>query len=261
MPAHFDHATAPAGSAVRSRAPHFAGLTCARRRAVCVHEAGHAVIHALGGAYVYRLAVAPAGATTWSTTGRKGTALSDLWGVCSASDTLGQWFVRWEPEELGYSADRRQFGQVLRSFETGGGKARARRAVREVRRQLRAQVCACLAGPAAEQLFELPGNEPCLWEGEWGEPDDDIAKAEAYSWLLPWRGEFEHLAALTVATLRRPDVWAHVLAVADALEVAGDLEDEAAMRLLPLPAPDWPPGPRSKVGALLTVKSWQGGDA
>ncbi len=236
-------------------------LDRARRRAVCVHEAGHAVIDAVGGAYVHRVAVAPEGATTWSTTGRKGVALSDLWGVCSASDTLGQWFIRWEPEELCYAADRRNFGQVLRLFETGGGKGCARRAVREIRRQLRAQVCACLAGPAAEQLHERPADEPYLWEGEWGEPDDDIAKAEAYCWLLPWRGEFEHLAALTVATLRRPDVWAHVVAVADALEESGDLEDEAVEKLLPMPARDWPPSPRSKAASLLTVKSWQGGAA
>jgi hypothetical protein len=59
-------------------------LTREERKAVCVHEAGHAVLHALGGAFVYRVAVAPEGATEWTTTARKGEALADLVGAGQA---------------------------------------------------------------------------------------------------------------------------------------------------------------------------------
>lgn len=38
-------------------------LNAERRREVCFHEAGHAIVHALGGAMIHRLAVAPEGAT------------------------------------------------------------------------------------------------------------------------------------------------------------------------------------------------------
>lgn len=33
---------------------------------ICVHEAAHAVIAALGGAWVYEIAVAPLGCDTWA---------------------------------------------------------------------------------------------------------------------------------------------------------------------------------------------------
>lgn len=245
--AHPPESTPATGGTIAHPPPLY--LTRERRRAVCVHEAAHAVVHALGGAYVYRVAVAPEGATDWQTTGRKGGVLSDLWGVCSASDSPALGFMQWEADDLCIAVNRPGFAELLRLME-----AHHRGAARELRRQLRAHVCASLAGPAAEQLHDDPAAEPYLAEGEFGTPDD-IAFAEAHSWLLPQRGELDRLAALTVATLRRPDVWALVLAVADRLEAAGDLDDEAVQPLLPMPAHDWPPGPRASVRRLQAVQA------
>lgn len=224
-------------------------LTRERRREVCVHEAAHAVMNALGGAFVYRVAVAPEGATDWTTKSRHGAEMTDLWGVCSPSDSPAFLYVRWDAAEGCFAADRPGWRDFLRMVETHQAGAS-----RELRRQLRAHLVGCLAGPAASQLFEQPNEEPYLEEGEWG-IGDDIAKARAYSWLLPWRNEFEHLAALTVATLRRPDVWALVLRVADALEVAGELEEELD-GLLPDSVTGWPHGPRSAVVELPHVAAW-----
>ena len=223
-------------------------LSRERRRAVCVHEAAHAVIYALGGAWVYRVAVAPEGSAEWRTAGRKGAELADLLGVCCPSDSPATMFIRWDAEECAATADRRRFAELLAMMEE-----HCRGYKREQWRQVRAHVCAMLAGPAAEQLHERPDEEPYLWEGDCGE-FDDITKAEAHCWLLPWRGEFAHLAALTIETLRRPDVWALVLAVADRLEAVVDLEEEL-MPLLPTAAPDWPPSPRAKVRRPAEVKA------
>jgi hypothetical protein len=223
-------------------------LTAERRRAVCVHEAAHAILHALGGAWVYRVAVAPEGATEWQTTGRKGEALSDLWGLCSPADCPGQWFVRWDPDECQVSADRKRFGDLLAMME-----ANRRGSKREQWRQIRAHVCAVLAGPAAEQMHEGEAD-PYLDEGEGG-AFDDITKAQVYAWLLPWRAEIDHLAAVTVQALRQPEVWALVLRLADELQRVGDLEDEALLPFLPAQAAvDWPPSPRAKTCPPLIVK-------
>jgi hypothetical protein len=223
-------------------------LTPERRRAVCVHEAGHAVMHALGGSWVYRVAVAPEGATDWQTTGRKGAALADLWGVCCPSDSPGQWFIRWDPGNCEFSADRQRFAELLAVMESS-----YRGSKREQWRQIRAHVCAGLAGPAAEQLHEGEA-EPYLFEGDLDRADD-ITYAQALSWLLPWRSEFDHAAQLTVQTLRRPEVWALVLSLADELERVGDMEDDVLLPYLPKAARSWPPSPRARKPQLLTVEA------
>jgi hypothetical protein len=212
-------------------------LTREPRRAVCVHEAAHAEIHALGGAWVYRVALALEGAATWRTTSRKGRGLADLWGVVEVAGCSAEGFIRYGECGL-LENDRRGFIGMARALGALQPKAPA-----ELRRQVRAHVCGALAGPAAEQLHEDPHGEPFLGDSC---TDDDEGVAEALSWLLPQRGEFDRLAALTVETLRRPGVWAAVHRLAGALERAGDLDDEALFPFLPEAVPHWPPGPRRR---------------
>lgn len=149
------------------------------RRVTCVHEAGHAVLHALSGAFIYRMAVAPEGASDWTTTGRKGDAMADLWGVCEPSGSPGLGFVHCDAEDLRLVADRTAFAAMLQLME-----ANAKGAMREGYRQIRAHVCGAMAGPVAEQIFK--GEEPDHAEVEWVQFDDRM-RAEALCLLLPWR--------------------------------------------------------------------------
>ncbi len=144
---------------------------------MCVHEAAHADVYALGGVWVYRVAVTPLGSTGWQTTGRKGSVVGDLLGMCSTADSPASLFIRWDDEQDGAVADRRAFTEMLRRIDAASPGA-----ARECRRQVRAHLCACLAGPAAEQLHQRPDETPYLDEGDGG--PDDIALAWAHSWLL-----------------------------------------------------------------------------
>lgn len=223
-------------------------LTAESRRGVCIHEAAHAVLYALGGAWVYRVAVAPEGATDWSTISRKGAAMYDLWGMCSASDSPGWMFIRWDDDMGELNADRTQFGAMLAAMALHRPASKP-----EMYRQIRAHVVASLAGPAAEQLHNGVA-EPYLSEGDWT-PEDDITKAQAQAWLLPGRAEFDRLAVLAVETLRRADVWACVLRLADELQRVGDMEDEALLPFLPAGVPSWPPSLRLKSARPFALKS------
>jgi hypothetical protein len=200
-----------------------------------VHEAGHAVVHALGGACVYRVAVAPVGAVDWSPVGRKGNVLSDLWGFCEPAGSPAAMFLRWDEDEGGMVADKATFRRMLQMLGT-----RSRGGRRETLRQVRAHVCGLLAGPAAEQLFQgVPGRAVDLFQGEFGRPDD-IAIAEAHCWLLHQRNELERMARATIDALSDPATWGRVLLLADVLDLRGEVEDEELGKLLPDPVAHWP---------------------
>ncbi len=224
-------------------------LTKEKRRAVCVHEAGHAVIFALGGAFVHRLAVAPEGNDgTWTIEGRKGGTLTDLWGVCQPSDFWEmQMRLTWDESELTWKADRKGFDASMRQMQAQLAESRspyARRYIAETRRIVRAHVCGCIAGPAAEQIYN--GEEVWLDEPDYfADRGEDLVLAQARSWLLPYRNEYGHACQITEAALRRPDIWGRVIRLADELERCGDMDDELD-GLLPDPLPGWPSSPGSR---------------
>ena len=214
-------------------------LSAARRRETCVHEAAHALVYALGGAYVYRVAVAPAGSTDWIVEARKGGTVQGLLGVCRASGPgLAALFLRWSPasefEGAEWGADRRGFLTLLRS----NFPARARA---ETMRIVRAHVAACLAGPLAAKLHN--GEEP-----GWVEPDpfakcpDDACMAEMLASLLPRRcaDELDNIEAQTLTMLRRPELWSGVQRLAEALDRHGELQGDALEALLPASLTGWP---------------------
>lgn len=233
----------PAHSAACRRFGELYALTKERRRAVCVHEAGHAVAHALGGAHVCRVAVAPEGAAAWTIATSRGTVMTDLWGVCEPLESNpASGFLRWDDDEGCLQADRPGFRSYLRQI--GGLGAGVRR---EVLRHVRACLCASVAGPIAEQIHN--GEEPEIdYEGShFGRDDGNTALALAR--LLPWRNELEFLHAQTVLALRRPEVWAMVVRLADELERVGELEYEKLSDYLPEPLAHWPPSPKARTGA------------
>ena len=228
-------------------------LTKELRREVCVHEAGHAVIFALGGAFVYRLAVAPEGDTgTWTIEGRKQGPMTDLWGVCMPSDFIEMYLhMRWNNDDCLWEVDRKGFNAYVRQTQAGlaaAGSRSARTYGAETRRIVRAHICGGVAGPAAEQIFR--GEDVWLGEPDYGNKTEDLVLAEARSWLLPYRNEYGHACQVTEAALRRPDIWEHVMRLADELERVGDMEDFDG--LLPDPLPGWPSSPGSR-GARKTT--------
>ncbi len=214
------------------------GLTARHRREVCVHEAAHAVVHAIGGASVYGVEVAPEGVADWVTEDRKGGLLADLWGCCHTSDAPGWMFIRWDDEGFGgyYKGDRKGYANLLHQLDS-----RYRGSSKEQRRQLRAYICGALAGPIADAIREGQPEGSIYLEPEY-ERGEDLTVAEALCWLLPFRKEFDRLATETERVLREPETWQAVMRLADALETAGTMEEEL-IDFLPAPRRSWPPSP------------------
>ncbi len=221
-------------------------LTAERRREVCIHEAAHAVVYALGGAFVDRVAVAPEHATEWTTLGRKGAVLTHLWGVCSASDPPCLLCLEWSVNDGDYTADRKTFTAMIRTIEHDLAELKISRASQfgvEQRRQLRAHVCAIMAGPVADAIHSGKDVEDELdWWDILPNRGDDLTTARAMTLLLPFRREYEHAVRVTEDVLRRPEVWDRVLRLAAELERVGDLDD--VQPFLPDRLPEWPPSPR-----------------
>lgn len=223
-------------------------LTAERRREVCIHEAAHAVIHALGGAFVYDVEVAPVGAVEWRTTGRKGGLLSDLWGVCRLSDPEGVFgLVRWNEADGGYECDRAGYKERLQLI--AANVPSSGRIATEARRRLRAWICGAIAGPMADAIHagEKPGE---IWLEPEYMPGEDLTVAEALAWFLPYRMEYGFLLGVTEKALREPELWGQVMTLANDLEKAGCLgcDDESMdtlQGLLPEPRRNWPPTPRT----------------
>jgi hypothetical protein len=233
-------------------------LTAERRREVCVHEAAHAVVHAMGGSLVYRVAVAPEGSTAWTIQCRKGEPLADLLGVCETSDAPCGFYLRWGKEDGDYVADRARFSSMLRDVdrqmrEHHAGRQAGRFAA-EQRRQLRAHICGCMAGPAADAILAGLDVEAAL--DCWGvelEEGEDLTKAMGMARLLPFRNEYDHAARVTEEALRCPDVWGRVIRLADELYRVGSMDDVDPF--LPQPTPGWPrPPQRRRSGTLDPAK-------
>ena len=211
------------------------------RRKVCIHEAGHAVIHALGGEAIRGLAVAPVGCESWTFSTDIGVVVRDLFGICELDYSgLSTMYLEWDDDQLRYRANRKEFNNVHRSLLALLGASRGKKALANMRRLVRLRVCGALAGPIAEAHFE--NNEFDVWEVEgWREPTSDVELAEGLSQLLPFRREFEHACDVTSETLKRPKVWSSVLALADILERRGRLGEKEIAEYLPKADVNWPP--------------------
>lgn len=222
-------------------------LSAEYRREVCFHEAAHAVMYAVGGATVYRLAVAPVGATDWHIERRKGGGLMrDLWGVCQASD-IGphvKMHMQWDEADEKYLTNRKALMNLLKMVDAQMPNYKA-----DITRQIRANMCAILAGPIASQIYD--DNEVDIYSEDCRHVDGgDVAVAEALSNFLTRQPtvELNHAAALTEQLLRQPEIWALVTGLATELETVGDIKEDGIFDLLPEPRKDWPPAPAPKKG-------------
>lgn len=219
-------------------------LTQEHRRAICFREAGRAIIHAFGGAHVYRVAVAPTGSSAWRYQRRKGREEVDLLGICEASDEPSvTMHVQWDEETEQFVGNREGFERLVeqaRSIVLKGQQPKSPSENLEIwRRLVRAHVCSRLAGPVAayvcmQRAFEM---EEARADAEF---EHDLAVADGMSQLLP-PGALEHLVRVTDDALRTPSVWARVTALAEELERVGDMADQLD-GCLPEPLAGWPAG-------------------
>lgn len=218
-------------------------LTQEQRRAICFREAARAVIHALGGARVYRVAVAPAGSTSWHYQPRKGREEVDLLGVCEASDVPSvTMHVQWDEKAEQFVGDREGFEQLAEKARGIVVKGRPPMSQSENleawRRMVRAHVCSRLAGFVAASIYPQGALAAELDPIEF---KHDLAVADGLSRLLP-PGELENLKRTTDETLRTQSAMARVTALAEELERVGDIADQLA-DYLPEPLEGWPAAP------------------
>jgi hypothetical protein len=214
------------------------------RRVVCVHEAGHAVIHAIGGSCVYRVAVAPEGTVNgWTTRTRKGAALIDLYGVCEPSEYwISPNALKWDGNTRNWDCNIDYFNRdILRSAQANCPDD-PDKYVAAQHRQVRLLLCGSLGGPIAERLVvygdvwfeDLEYDEVCV-------PNNDITAAKGYARLLPHADEYKHAFQITKEIIQRPEIWQSVMQLADELERLGDLYE--LMDFLPDIQEEWPPPP------------------
>lgn len=214
----------------------FARLTDDRRRELCIHQAAHAVIHALGGNRPSRVALPPSGGV-----------LGAL-GACGVRVVEGVWLehptweivsrcLRWDGRWRTYAADRRRFAQDLRGIE--------HQAAADHRRMARSFICGYLAGPIAEAILTGQDVHEVTDEGriDIHDPIDDLCVADAIARVLPFHEEFSTAVQATEDALRRPAIWAMVQTLAEQLDRVGDIEDLDGW--LPRRDRRWPRSPRS----------------
>ena len=200
----------------------------------CIHEAGHAIVAALGGYPCRELVTAPEGAATgWQFTDCQGVVVTGSAGFCSIDHC-------WPAlKHLSWNEDGYYDTDVAHAVQHQYLKPLNRSLRARYRQGLRALVCDLLAGPLAKTRYR--GEAPLVENS--GAFQDDFLKAEAYCDLLPFRTvrEFEHARQLAVAALE--DYWPMVMTLAEALEKAGRLSEEAVFPYLPPPLANWPPSP------------------
>jgi len=220
-------------------------LTKEHRYRVCIHEAAHAVIFAIGGAFIEKLVVAPEGATSLTCTTPRGSEMRDLWGVCSPCGLFqAGHFIQWS-DDKGCFIPEQEWRAMLRMRGSEWASA--------VKRDVRASVCGILAGPIADEIQdgEPDGIHGPAWLEPIGIDRNDCDKAHGLAKLLVWREAFDSLAALTEQTLRRPDVWTMVVNLARELERLGDMEDFKGF--LPGAVDGWPSSLRAKMPVVISA--------
>lgn len=205
-------------------------FTAENRRKTCVHEAAHAIIFALGGQRPIRVAVAPVGARDWPYLNSYGVQQDDLFGACATAFDcpVSAWMMPWDEMAGSYIFNKLAAKKMLVS--------RSKKDKAQFRTEILAWIVGYMAGRVAEYIYCADSdilNADC-------EEGEDLTLAEGLSQALSYINEYSFLMAFTERTLKEPDVWAAVIKLADALEIAGVIECEYLKPYLPEPRKNWP---------------------
>jgi hypothetical protein len=257
-------------------------LTAEHRHQLCVHLAAHAAISNLGGAFVYMLAVAPAGVRSWTISERKAREIGKMWGICSTSDFYCR-HLQWNEDRQMYDADRSGWESELEYLHdqltrpdnsnplaaemiaeyVASGTLTKERCIADHRRVVRAQMCGYLAGHIADGITAGLSADEALRlydrrDTQYVGGVSDIVIAEGLAGLLP-PGEYENAVRNTEEVLRQPDVWKSVKRIAEELAKFGLLEGDDCEadigKLLPKGPPNWPPAPVQSIETSCTATS------
>lgn len=243
-------------------------LTAEHRHQLCTHLAAHAAVSTMGGAWVYKLAVAPQGVRSWTTSDRKSNSPETIWGLCSTSDFYC-YHITWDEERQRFAGDREGWEWEIRQQHEhllhrhlnpvpgikvwdpfANGVPSLEEFVAAHHRVVRAQACGYLAGHIADGITAGMSAVEALRLYDHRDEEfigpSDIVESKILADLLP-PGEYENAIRLTEEVLRRPEVWAAVKQVASELEQLGLIEgapcEGEALALLPSGDQGWPPAP------------------
>lgn len=208
-------------------------LTKEKRKEYCVREAAQAVVHALGGSVVYRLAVAPIGAKEWEIEGRKGGMKKGIFSDCQTSDfiTINPYYQVDESGKFVVQAD------AYKSF-VASVDAKIPNYSRDSSRELRLQLYGEVANLIAPQVQKGIDASP-------DEEDSSYAYANVYAQFLPRDGDVEFSDAVNLIEdlLQQEEVWKKVTLLAEELEKTGDMDEVQIEGFLPQPLVNWPSSP------------------
>ncbi|WP_136526312.1 hypothetical protein [Geomonas ferrireducens] len=216
-----------------------------------MHEAAHAVVHALVGTYVHSLEVHPLDVEMGSSFKSMGEEPLEAAGVCRTSRNPVWRFLEWDQEEYYMKSDVDGFRAYTKMI--GTNIPNGRNVTRQLRREMRGWVCAVIAGDIATQILEGVKEGEIYLDSADEEFPCDIDKAYGICGLLPFRfsKEFDNLAEQTERILRTPEVWGRVLNLANLLEDKGVVGEEEMIPFLPHRLSDWPKAPHRQTAASL----------
>jgi hypothetical protein len=211
-------------------------ITKKKRKLICIHEAGHAVVASVCGKYVEGLHVAPLGATHLEYTSRRGRTRKDISGIC-VSDSVYDYYIKVPLRLDEYKARKDDFDSFLADFFVD--KKNKDDLIEDFKRGLRGQICELLAGAITEGIYL---NKKVDWDTSLDDFGTDMEQAFAYCDLFDTY-DFSLLVSETEKLLRTKEIWDNLLKLADLLEQAGSLEPDGEddIPFLPGEIEGWPP--------------------
>lgn len=209
-------------------------LTKEKRKEYCVREAAQAVVHALGGSAVYRLAVAPTGVKEWEIEGRKGGVKKGIFSDCQTSDLMIINPYIQVDEGGNFEVQDEAFKSFVANIDENKMPNFSRNVFREIRLHLYGEVANLIASQVQSGIEVRPDEE-----------DSSYTYANVYAHFLPRDADVEFTDAVNLIEdlLQQDEVWKKVTLLAEELDKTGDMDEVQIEGFLPQPLVNWPSSP------------------